>query len=519
MTPGVPSIPTDGITAASAMRRGTPLVLIGHLASQLIGLATLAILYRLLDPADYGSLGAVLPAVMLPRMAATLGPGIAVLQRRELSHCQLSVLFWLQIFVGSIAAAVTVGLCWILALRYAQPALFPLGAALAGGTLFAAVGNQHQALLERDLRFGAGSLLRLAGQIIACAAAVAWALRWPNVWALGVQHVVELVVLCAGGWLLTHWRPTWPQRPWNAGEVLPLSAAYSASSLVQFLSQNMEKILLPLLFGEAGNRALGLYSQAFGLMIKPVYLLTTPLTGVMVSSLAKAPVGSELYAAMTTRFFRLSALGLFPCAIGLALVSDEVVLLLGGEEWREAGLLLRWLAPSLVAVGLMNLGIFVLASRGMGRALLVASLWLLVLTIQAAAAGIFAGRRTLPDAVDPAYPASVGLAAAFTLVNLLVWCGPFLWFTLRSVGVPPLQVFAALWPAARGAALMGAMVYGMKLLLTAQAIDSPAVRLSLLIATGILSYLALNYRELSWLRQEWQPAAAATRKKRAKKTI
>ncbi len=492
----------DDVALAAAMRRGTLWVLLGHLASQLIGLCTLAILYRWLKPSDYGVLGTVLPAVMLPRMAATLGPGIAVMQRRELSPTQLSVLFWLQLAIGLLAAVLTVVICWLLTGVYQQPILLPVGAALALGTLFASLGNQHQALLERDLRFGTGSALRLFSQFVACAATIGWALIRPDVWALVVQHVVELGVLCIGSWLLTRWRPSWPQRPWQVRELTQFSAAYSLSSLLQFLSQNMEKVLLPLYFGEAGNRALGLYSQAFGLMIKPVYLLTTPLTGVMVASLAKAPMGSELYAALTTRFFRLSALGLFPCAIGLSLIGDDIVLLIGGEKWQDAGLLLRWLAPSLAAIGLMNLAIFVLASRGMGRALLIASIWLLVLTIQTAVVGIYVGRQWFPLGNDPAFPAGLGLAAALTLVQVVVWCGPFLWFAFRSVGVPPSRVAWAMWPACRASILMGIVVYVAQRLLPADVL-SPAIRLLILVAGGGASYGLLVYRELVWLRQEW----------------
>lgn len=480
----------------SATRRGTPLVIAGHLASQLIGLGTLAVLYRLLEPEDYGLLAAVLPAVMLPRMAATLGPGVAVLQRRDLTHTQLSVLFWLQVFVGVAATALSVGICWFMSWKYRQPLLLPVGLALASGTLFAAIGNQHQALLERELRFGTASLLRLIAQFIACAAAIGWAVARPDVWALVLQHVVELFVLVIGSWLVMSWRPSWPARPWHVRELIPFSAAYSASSLVHFLSQNIEKILLPIFFGEAGNRALGLYSQAFGLMIKPVYLLTTPLTGVMVSSLAKAPVGSELYAQLTAKFFRVSALGLFPCAIGLTLVSDEVMLLLGGDEWRDGSGLLRWLAPSIITIGLQNLAIFVLASRGMGRALLIASVWLLLLILQGAAFGMYAGQIWSPAYEEPALRASFGLAVAFTLVQFFVWGGPFLWFALRSVGVSPVAIAWNLWPAARAAALMGLLVYGVKLLLDASGVESSAVRLLALVLTGMASFGLIAAREL-----------------------
>lgn len=494
MTPE--ATPPAAPSLESATRRGTPLVIAGHLASQLIGLGTLAVLCRLLGPEVYGLIGAALPWVMLPRMAATLGPGVAVLQRRDLSHRQLSVLFWLQVFAGMAATVLSIGICWFVAWKYRQPMVFPVGLALAGGTLFAAVGNQHQALLERELRFGTASLLRLIAQFIACAAAIGWAVARPDVWALVLLHVVELFALMIGSWVLMSWRPSWPARPWHVRELIPFSAAYSASSLVHFLSQNIEKILLPIFFGEAGNRALGLYSQAFGLMIKPVYLLTTPLTGVMVSSLAKAPAGSELYAQLTAKFFRISALGLFPCAIGLTLVSDEMMLLLGGDEWRDGSGLLRWLAPSIITIGLQNLAIFVLASRGMGRALMIASVWLLLLVLQGAAFGMYAGQIWSPTNEEPPLRASCGLAVAFTLIQFFVWGGPFLWFALRSVGVSPVAIAWNLGPAARAAALMGLLVYGVKLLLDASDVDSSAVRLLALVLTGMISYFLIAAREL-----------------------
>lgn len=497
-----PADHADDAALSSATRRGTPLVLLGHLASQLIGVGTLAVLYRLLEPEHYGILGTVLPAVMLPRMAATLGPGIAVLQRNELSAVQLSVLFWLQTLAGVIATAITVVICSLLAWRYEQPLLLPIGTTLASGTFFASLGNQHQALLERNLRFGTGSLLRLVAQLVACIAAIAWAIWRPDVWALVIQHVAELGVLCFGAWLLTSWRPIWPQRPWHVGELLHFSAAYSASSLLHFVAQNIEKVVLPILFGSAGNRALGLYSQAFGLMIKPVYLLTTPLTGVMVSSLAKAPIGSELYERLTARFFRLSALVLFPCAIGLSLVSDELMLLLGGRDWLDSGPLLRWLSPSLAAIGLMNLAIFVLASRGMGRALLLASIWLVLLVLQGAGVGIWVAHSSLVEIADPAYRASLGLAAAFTLVLSLIWSIPFLWFALRNVGVEPVRILRSMLPALRAAVLMGAIVFGLKQVI-AESITATGIRLPLLVSAGVIGFGICAWSEIAGLRKEW----------------
>ncbi|QDU30925.1 Lipopolysaccharide biosynthesis protein WzxC [Anatilimnocola aggregata] len=500
-----PTSPTaaEEATLAHAARRGAPIVLAGHLISQLMGLGTLGLLCRLLTPADYGLLSAVLPAVMLPRMAAILGPGIAVLQQPKLSQQQLSSLFWLQAAAGAVAAIATTVICWLLAIWSQQPPLFALGVALAGGTLLAALGNQHQALLERNLRFGTGSALRLVAQAVSCVAAIAYAWHWPDVWALVVLHVAELAVLWLGSWLLAGWWPDAPQRAsWRESHVR-FSAAYSVSSLLQFLSQNSEKLLLPIFAGAAGNHALGLYSQAFGLMIKPVYLLTTPLAGVMISSLAKSQPGSENFTQLMLRFFRISALGLFPSAVGLTLVSSDVIAIVGGDQWQSSALLLRWLAPSLAAIGLMNLGIYVLSSRGQGRPLVIAASILLILTLQTTGIGYFFGQHFLTGNADPAFRGTFGIAVGFTLLNTCIWCGAFLWFTFRSVGVRPLRVALALLPSLRAALLMGLVVAGLRYYLRDLGVTSAASSLALSMATGMIFYsLAALPEILSLLRDD-----------------
>ena len=77
------------------MRGGTRNVLAGQLVSQLVSLAALAALYRLLTLDDFGLLGMAVPLVMLPRMMTTLGLAVATVQRERLEDDQLTYIFWL----------------------------------------------------------------------------------------------------------------------------------------------------------------------------------------------------------------------------------------------------------------------------------------------------------------------------------------------------------------------------------------------------------------------------------------
>ena len=83
-----------------AVRGGTRKVIAAQILSQLVSLATLAILYRLIDSDQFGLLSMVLPLVVLPRMCTSLGLSIATVQRVTLSDAQRSSLFSVNLALG-----------------------------------------------------------------------------------------------------------------------------------------------------------------------------------------------------------------------------------------------------------------------------------------------------------------------------------------------------------------------------------------------------------------------------------
>lgn len=492
----------EGGELIHAVRRGTRIVLITQIASQVISLVVLAVMMRLVAPEDYGLLGMAIPAIMLPRMAATLGLSTAVMQR-DLSHGELSSLFWLNVLWGLVAAAVTAVCGPLLAEAYRQPMLTQVCLALAGSTLVAALGNQHQSLLERKLLLGPLSAARLIALLGGGFAGIYAARRGASIWALVAQQYAELVVLTVWVWMLEPWRPGWPVRSGSVGGLLRFSGYYSLSQLVYFVAQNLDKLMLPVLLGPAADRAVGFYSQAFNLMMKPVYLLTSPLTGVMVAGLSKSEDDPAQHAAIATRFFRLVGIGLFPCAAGLFVVAPDLMPVLGGLKWQASGWILAALAPALLVQGLVNIAGHVFASAGRSGQLLLGTSLLLMLLVLGCLGGFYVGRIYFAAlAGNSAIAGTIGVAAGYSVVMLLIWSLPYLWFCYRTVALEPKAVLRPLLPSLLAALAMGMTVYGLRLLL----IDQPQVpqeaRLVLLIIAGALLYGIFAFRELAWCWRE-----------------
>ncbi len=463
----------------------------------MVSLIVLGWMLRLVEPADYGLLGMALPAILLPRMAATLGLSTAVLQR-DLSHDELTSLFWLNVTWGLAATATTALAGLWLADAYSQPVLAPLCLTLGSATLIVALSNQHQALLERKFQLGPLAGARLLAQVCGGFAGIYSARRGAGLWALVAQQYGELIVLALWAWMLEPWRPGWPTRGQSVRGLVVFSRYYSASQLVYYVAQNLDKLLLPLAFGRAADAAIGLYSQAFSLMTRPVSLLTSPVTGLMVAGLSQAQGDRAAHTALVARFFRLVAVTLFPCAAGLAAVAPEVMLVLGGYPWQTAGWMLAILAPAMAAQGLANLGMHVLGAAGRSGRLLVATFALAALLVLGGWAGIQLGRTMLIRwTPDPTIAAAMGLAIAYTLLLAGVWFPAYLVYCLRSAGVRVRDVALPLGPALISALAMGLAVWGLGRVPQIQSL-APAMRLGILVVAGVVIYALLAAREMAW---------------------
>jgi O-antigen/teichoic acid export membrane protein len=419
-------------------------VIVTQAISQLITVAVLAVLYRLLGPGPYGLLAMVAPLLVLLRVVISGGLDVAAIQQADISSPQVSVLFWLNQILGLLTVLGALVAAPLLAWFFGEPRLVGLTAALGGTSLVVAVGTQHQALLQRKMRLGTLAVIRVAGQALGGAAGIVAALKGAGVWSLVVQQYVEFFSLSVLAWLVEPWRPQFYLRRVGTRGMIRFGGHYTLSGLMFYLTTNFDKILVGY---SLGAQALGLYSQAFNLMMKPVQVIITPLTGLMLPSLARAAGNPPQFAALVCGFFRAIALVMLPAAIGLTIVANEAMRVLGGPRWAPAGPLLAALGASILVQGFFNSLGSVLASVGRADRLFYASV-VIALVI---CGGFLAGLEIGHLAGNP----TLGVAESYSLVLILVVFPPYLVFALRSVGLSWRQWLAEVRQPAKPAIGMG----------------------------------------------------------------
>ena len=417
-------------------------VLILQVLRQAITVSGAMILFRLLDAGPFGLLGMVFPLMMLPRMVATLGVAVAAVQRKHLSSNQKSALFWATLLLGVLASLATGMAGYLFAWLYDVPELVWICWAFAATSFVEATGLTHQTLLQREMRIGRIAMIKLVGQALAVilAVIVGYELQEQEqiakygIVALLVMEYVELLVNTIGLWLTAKWKPG-PMRLGEVKGLLSFGGFYSTSSLVFYVGQNLDKILLAAMIGStrSGQRFVGMYTSMYHLMMKPVYLVTDPVTSVMLPSLSRSSDRLRDYASLSRGFYLFTATLLIPAGVGLFVMAPEVVQLLGGDKWQPAVGMLIALAPAICVHGMINISGSLLVGKGQVRRLLGVSLVLLFLQAQAYGCGYFLATQYAEQfEVSREQAMAVAIALSYSAVLLLVSV-PYIVICFRSV--------------------------------------------------------------------------------------
>jgi PST family polysaccharide transporter len=476
-----------------SLRRNTWVVVAAQAASQLVTLAVLAVLYRRLGVESFGLLGMVTPLLVLVRIFVASGLDVAAIQRPGLSDQQVSALFWINQGLGLAMAAAIAAAAPLLVWFYGKNQLLSLTLALAGTSMVNALGMQHQALLQRRLLLGRLALIRLAALSLGGVAGILAALANGGVWALVAQQYVELGSLAALAWWAEPWRPRLTLGS-SAGGLVRFGGYYTLSSLMFYLVGNVDRILVGYTLG-AGY--LGLYGQARNLMMKPVGIVLTPLTSIMLPALSRAAHDHRLYVRLFLGFSRFIALTMLPAGVGLAIVAPEAMRVLGGQPWAAAGPVLRILALALLVQGFFDALGSVFASVGRSDRLAYASIVIaLVLSASFALGLTLGGRRGEPLR---------GVALGYSISMVLLVFPGYLAFALRTVDVAFRDWLGQLVPAAPAAGVMGLVVaLCHRLLGSVWPLPAPML-LAVEILVGVLVYSLLARRDIAWLLRQGLP--------------
>src|SRR3954469_9602329 len=181
-------------------RRGGAVLLGAQMVRVLGQMGTLVVLARLLPPQAFGLLAMVAAIGLVLDLVKEFGLSSATIQKSDITHAQVSALFWVNAGVGAALAALLFLAAPLIAEFYGQPELEDIARWLAVGFVASGLTVQHWALLRRQMRFGAIAGMETAADLASFAAAIALAVAGWGYWALVVQRLIPPIVLLFASW-------------------------------------------------------------------------------------------------------------------------------------------------------------------------------------------------------------------------------------------------------------------------------------------------------------------------------
>jgi O-antigen/teichoic acid export membrane protein len=299
------------------------------------------VLARLLTPEDYGLFGMVTVLVSFISMFNDFGLSMATIQKEKMTHTEASTLFWVNVGVSCALALLLIALSPVVVWFYHEPRLFWLNIVLALSLIPGGLRVQHGAILRRQMRFGQLALVDLLALIVGIATGIIFARLRHDYWSLAAMHWGSCLTACIGTWIICGWRPGLSGRVSAVAAQLRFGAHFTGSQILFFMSRNLDNVLVGKF---AGGVQLGLYDRAFQLMVQPMQQVTIPVSNVAAPTLCRLqsePIRLRKYFSAA-----LSAICYFsmPLTISLAILSDDVILLLLGPAWTAVSSIYRVLA-------------------------------------------------------------------------------------------------------------------------------------------------------------------------------
>jgi O-antigen/teichoic acid export membrane protein len=303
-------------------------------AKAALSLLVLAILGRLLSPADFGLVGAALVVINFSKLFSELGLGPALVQRRDIEPRHVQTAFTSYVLLGALLG----GAIWMEAPLIARimqmDRLITVLRALAWLFPVVALGRVSEFLLKRELQFRWLTNREVAAYALGYGG-VGIGLAWlgAGVWALVAAQLAQSVCNVV---LLLIKRPPSIRFAFEisaARELMSFGGGHTLAGFGNFAAQQGDNFVVGRWLGQT---ALGLYSRSYQLMATSASIFGGILDGVLFPVLSKVQDDARRLASTYLEGVAFVALVMVPASAVLIVLAPELIRVLLGPQWSQA---------------------------------------------------------------------------------------------------------------------------------------------------------------------------------------
>ena len=369
--------------------------------TRIITLGSLSVLARLLAPKEFGLLAFALVYITYAETIGDLGTAVALIYWKERREEAAQATFIINVAMGLGWCLLTLLLAPFVAEFFHNPNAVSIVRVLSVGFLIKFLGNTHDALAQKDLRFRARAIPEVGLAATKAGVAITLAVMGFGAWSLVWGHLAGLTIWTIGAWMINDWRPS---TAWPSDLFVPMLRYGRGIVGVNIVAAMVHSADLAIVGRMLGPTALGLYQIADKIPDATITIIIWVGSKVLFPAFARLTEPRELRRAYLQALTYVSLVTV-PVAGGLAVAATPVVRVLFGPKWMAAAPLLQWLA---IYAGVRSIGSHagdILKATGRSGTL--------------AAFGLLKAAMLIPSLVFASRYGTQGVAIALTLVTLV----------------------------------------------------------------------------------------------------
>lgn len=307
-----------------------------QLLGALFGLA----LMRLLTPSDWGKVYMLNIFATLASALQESGFSAALCNKREPSHEEYNAVFWFNIMVSSCIYVLLWFLAPLIADFYGEPDLIPLARFMFLSFVFASFGTVQRAYLFGHMMVRETSICGITAMLVSGIVGVTMAYMGFAHWGIASQSVTFVVVVQMMNWYYSSWRPSLNIDLRPAWQMFKFSSKLLVTYIFNILNNHAFSVLLGKYFG---NRQAGIYGTARKWDDMAAGTINGMVIAVAQPTLAQVASDKGRYVQVFRKMLRFVCFVCFPALLGLGMIAEEFILIVGGEKWAESGRILAML--------------------------------------------------------------------------------------------------------------------------------------------------------------------------------
>ena len=346
--------------------------------ANVFGIIQLAILTRLLEPADFGLMALAWIAIGFSELFIDMGISNAIIYKKDTTEVQINTLYFLNIIVGVIFFFAMIFISPLLAEFYETPELVNILNLIALTFIIKPFGQTFMLLLQKEMKFDSIAKSELISRIITFFIVITLAYLEYGVYSLAVGAIIFALLSTAG--YIYYGRKEHKVKLrvdiFNIREYLVFGIYQMGEKVLNYLSSQFDTIIIGKLLGV---EVLGIYNVAKNFAMKPFRLFNPIVRKVTFPLMSKINEDKKYLRHIYLRVIKYLAYINIPLYALMIILAEPLIISLFGNQWIQSIPIFKILSINLIITTISNPQGILLLSQGKARKAFLWNLFVFVL--------------------------------------------------------------------------------------------------------------------------------------------